>query len=501
MSNPTEELKVNNNKIINATKWAFHAELFAKMIVPITNIILARILAPDVFGMIAIVNMIVSFIDMFTNAGFQKYLVQHEYQNSLDLKRDISVAFWTNLSLSLFLWGIIIIFQQPIASFVGSKGNGHVIAIACVSLPITSFSSIQESLYVRTFKFKTLFYNRMLVSCLPFIVTIPLALAGFEYWSLIIGTICGNAAKAIYLTIKSEWKPSLFFRFHLLVKMLSFSLWTILEAFTLWLSTWVDIFIVSNKFGSYYTGLYKTTQITVTGILSIITASTTSVLYSSLSRVQNDNDKFINIFNLFQRNVGMLVLPLGVGIFVFKDFVTRLLLSEKWIEASEFLGIWGICTALVATYGTFCREVYRAKGRPKISVLAQILHLIFIIPVCYFSYPFGFHFLIYARSFAFLQIIVVHFVMMKIFIKIPPLSMIKQTFVFMIASTLMGILGMLLQNWMRGIYMTTVNILICCLFYFGILFMIPTYRKIFLSFFQKMSIIQRIFARCKKFGK
>ena len=68
----------SNRLIGNATAWSFAAEMSAKLIVPITNIILARILAPEAFGIIATINMVVSFADTFSTAGFQKYIVQHE---------------------------------------------------------------------------------------------------------------------------------------------------------------------------------------------------------------------------------------------------------------------------------------------------------------------------------------------------------------------------------------------------------------------------------------
>lgn len=485
--------QINENTIVNATKWAFNAEFFAKMIIPITNMILARILAPEVFGMIAIVNMIVSFTDMITNAGFRKFLIQHEYSSDIEFNCNVCVAFYTNLFLSIFLWIIIIVLKEPLACVVGCSGYGHVIAIACISLPITSFSSIQEALYMRNFGFKTLFYNRILVACLPFVITIPLALLGLGYWSLIIGTISGNVAKAVFLTIKSEWKPTIFFSIILLKKMISFSLWSILEAVTMWLVIWIDVFIVSQTFGAHYTGLYRTTQITVSGIISVITASTTSVLFSSLSRVQNERDEFIRIFYSFQRNVGMIVLPLGFGIFAFKTVVTRILLGENWLEASNFLGIWSLCTALVATYGSFCREVYCAKGKPKVSVLAQILHLLFLVPVCFLSRPLGYNFFIYSRAFASLQILIIHFMFMGLFMRIPVFSMIKQTIAPLGASVLMGGLGILLEYFFRGVFMMTFSVIFCCSFYFVFLCLIPSYRDTIIALCNKCVVIQKLY--------
>lgn len=472
--------------IARAAKWSLLSEISAKLIVPLTNMILARILAPEVFGIIATITMVVSFTDMFTTAGFQKYLVQHEYKSKEELYKGTSVAFWTNLTLSIFLWACIILLRDPVASFVGNPGYGLAIAVACFSLPLTSFSSIQEALYTRNLNYKVLFYNRLIAIFTPIIITIPLALLGLGYWSLIIGTICGNLAKSINLTIRSDWKPNLYYSVSLLKEMLSFSIWTLFESLALWASTWVDIFIISNQLGSYYTGLYKNSQITVTGIISIVTAATTSVLFSSLSRVQNDDEKFKGIFAAFQRNVSIFVLPMGVGIFVFRNLITQILLGSKWAEASTFIGIWGLCTSLVAVYGTFCREAYRAKGRPKLSLSAQLLHLAFIVPVCYFGVQKGFNFLIYARSFAYLQIIVVHLIFLKLFIKISPLQILKTTWAPAAASVLMGALALVLKHYSNSFILDFLAVILCAVFYFCCLSLVPSYRATLMKYVGKV---------------
>lgn len=163
------------NKFTNATKWSVITEIVAKLISPITNMILARIVAPEAFGVVATITMIISFVDMFTDAGFQKYLIQHEFKDENEKFKNANVAFWTNLGISIFLWIMIIIFRENIAILVGNPGLGNVIAIACIQLLLTSFSSIQMALYRRDFNFKILFSVRMVSIFIPFAVTIPLA--------------------------------------------------------------------------------------------------------------------------------------------------------------------------------------------------------------------------------------------------------------------------------------------------------------------------------------
>lgn len=111
--------KAFNEKIQNATKWSSITEIIAKLISPITNMILARLLAPEIFGIVATVTMVFSFADMFTDAGFQKFIVQRKFEDDKELFKYANVAFWANLFVSVIFWIIIAIFSNQIADLVG----------------------------------------------------------------------------------------------------------------------------------------------------------------------------------------------------------------------------------------------------------------------------------------------------------------------------------------------------------------------------------------------
>lgn len=290
--------------------------------------------------------------------------------------------------------------------------------------------------------------------------------------------------------IRSDWRPHLWYCWETLRSMFQFSIWILLEATVMWCCTWIDIFIISKGLGTYYTGLYKTVQTTVTGVLSIITASVNSILFSSLSRVQNDEVQFQKIFYSFQYSLAILVVPMGIGMYVFRDTIVAILLGSKWIEASDFLGVWGLCTAMVATMGTFCREALRAKGLPKKSLAAQFLHLVCVIPVCIWGVNHGFHILIYVRSLAYLQIIPVLFIFIKIYLNISPIQILKNTAWPFFCAIGMGGVGILMRKMVpQSISIQLVLILVCVILYFGMLSIKSSYRADILNVLKKAKFL------------
>lgn len=463
-------------KIASATKWSSITQIIAKIITPLTNMILARILAPEAFGVIATITMIVSFAEMFTDSGFQKYLVQHEFKNEEDKNNSSNVAFWSNLTLAFILWGVIAIFNEEIAEMVGNPGLGIVIIIACVQLPLSSFSSIQMALYRRDFDFKTLFVVRVIGIFIPLLVTIPLALIGLDYWSLIIGIICMQLFNAIFLTWRSKWKPSLFYDFKIFKKMYSFSVWSLVEAVSIWLTSWVDAFIIGYFLNQYYLGLYKTSTVMVTSLLALVTSAIVPVLFSTLSRLQNDNEKFKNMFFKFQRFVAVLVFPIGVGVYLYSDLATQLILGNQWEEASSIIGLWALTSVIMIVFGHFSSEVYRSKGKPKLSFLAQVLHLIVLVPTVIIAANYGFWPLVFARAWIRMQFVLVHFIFMKYVMGFPIIKTIKNVVPSIVAVSFMAFFSYLLQSISSHMMWSFISIILCAVFYFVIIFLFPNVR-------------------------
>jgi len=471
--------RLDRSKVVSATKWSAMTEIVAKLVSPITTMVLARLLAPEAFGVLVTAQMVISFAEIFTDAGFQKYIIQHEFDNDDDKYKSTLVAFWSNLIISLTIWLFITVYSSPIARLVGCDGNGLVIAVACVCIPLSAFSSIQMALFKRDFDFRTLFGVRLIGILIPLAVTIPLAFITRSYWALIIGMICLNLSNALLLTIKSKWKPRWYFSIKRFKEMLSFSMWSMLEAVSIWLTSYIDLFIVGTMLSQHYLGLYRTSMSTVAQITSIITAATTPVLFSSLSRLQNDREGFNDMFFKFQKLVGILVIPLGVGIYLFRDLITEILLGNQWLEASGFIGLWGLTSAVTIVLGHYASEVYRAIGKPKLSVLAQWLHIVVLIPVIMIFVNKGFESLCAARSLVRLELVVVQLILMRVAVKMDIGRMFLNILPSALAASTMMLVLLLPSSSSLGAQF--LYIMLCICIYFMVLMLFPEERHICLN--------------------
>lgn len=464
-----------NKKVASATKWSSITEIAAKLVAPISTMVLARVLTPEAFGVLVTATMVISFAEIFTDAGFQKYIVQHEFDSKKSLYQSTNVAFLSNLVMSLAILAGIIIFADNIAELVGNKGYGLVIAVSSVCIPLAAFSSIQMALYKRQFDFKTLFLVRMVGVAIPLVVTIPLALIFKSYWALIGGMIALNLSNAIILTWKSEWKPRLWYKWGLFKEMFSFTFWSMMEAIAIWLTSYIDIFLVGRMLNEYYLGLYRTSMSTVGQFIGIVTAATTPVLFSSLSRLQSDDIEFKRMFFKFQKLVGLLVIPMGVGIFIFKDLITEILLGNQWSESSYFIGLWALTSAITIVLSHYASEVYRSKGRPLLSVLSQVIHIAFLIPTVLISIRYGYDCLCEWRALIRFQGIIVNMIILYCLVKYTPWSILMNIMPSCIAAGGMWTISLLFPE-SQNYVVRFLWIIPCILIYLSIVCCFPKER-------------------------
>lgn len=466
-----------SNELNKSFKWSVVTELLAKLITPILNAVLARILLPDDFAPLANITMIISFAEVFVEQGFRKYLIQHDFKNGDEYDKAFHVAFWANLGISILLWLVIAVFSKPIAAFLGSPEIWKAILLSGILLPLYSVSGILNAKLQRNFQFKKLFIVRIITAFIPLFITIPLALLGFNSWSLVIGNIASVLAQAVVLAILCRYKPNFYFSFKLLKEMFMFGSWTMLDGIAVWLTGWIDSLMIAHYMTPHYLGIYKNSLSTINSLFAIVTSAIMPVLFVGLSKFQNDDKKFSDLFCDTQRTVAMVLMPLGVGAFIYSDFAVEILFGKSWSEASGVVGAIGLSTAVRTVFVSICSDAYRAKAKVKLPLILQLADLAVIVPVCIISAKYGFWPLVYSRALVKLDLIIPEIIIMKKVLDIEIEKQARKLIPIFIAMLVMTVFCCLLRSIGNSFVWNIVSIISAAAVYFGTLLIFPSGRK------------------------
>lgn len=461
-------------------RWSTITELLAKLITPVVNMALARILAPEAFGVLATVTMVLSFAEIFVESGFQKFLIQHNFEDKSQEHRYMSVAFWSNLCFSALIWGVVILFRNPIAALAGNEGLGFPLALAGLAIPLYGIIGIQNCQLKKRLDFKSLFFVRIISAFVPLAVTLPLAALGMGYWSLIIGNIASLLLQSVLLVIFGKFKPAVFFRWDILRHMLSYGVWSILDGLACWGTAWVDSLMIAQFMSDYYLGLYKHSAAMVTSLFGIVTAAVTPVLLSALSKLQDDQKEFNKTFLKLQKTLCTFMLPLSVGVFLYRELAALVLFGNKWLEAADIIGVLSLATMARTLFVRIYSEVYRAKGKFQIPLYLQIADLAILIPACMISVRSGFWPLVYTRALVQLDLVIPEMIIVWVLCGISLKDTFGQLAPATLATALMALVSVGLQSINSGTVWSVISIGICVIVYFAVLFLFKKERETYL---------------------
>lgn len=432
-------------RISKALLWSGLGEISVKLINPFINMILARLLAPDAFGVFAICNMFVSFVDIITDSGFGKYLIQKEFEDDKEYDCYATVAFWTNLILSVIIFLLILLFGRTIAFLLGSTSYYKVIALLSLQIIFTSVTSIQTALLKRNFCFKQLFTVRVLMLMVPLCITVPAAYFTKNYMALVIGNLSSAIINSLLLWNISYWKPKFFYTYEILKDMFATSFWFLCEAIANWLIIWIDIFIMGTMYSKYYVGLYKNSTYVVSSLMNTIVVAITPVLMSILSRLPDDEERY-ECFRHFVKVIAYIILPIGMGLFFYRNFFTAILFGEKWYKAADIVGIWGMSLSVSILFYNLPAEIYKSKGKANILFFFQVAYLAMITPFTILSLHMGFWTFVYIRSLSVVFPAVVSLFFMKKYLKIGRVRFMRNLYSPAVATGIVVILCMLFKH-------------------------------------------------------
>lgn len=320
-------------KTISGFAYKFLERAGAQAVKFIVSLVLARILLPEEYGKIAIVLLLINFLDVFVTYGFGNSLIADK--NSDDV--DFSTCFYFGIIISLLVYGLLFVFSDSLAEFFETPSLSIVFKVMGLRIPIAAVNSVQQAYVSKNMMFKKFFISTSIGTVLSGVIAIVMAYNNFGIWALVEQYLGNVVCDTICLWIIVGWRPIKAFSLNSLKRIYNYG-WKILVVGLIDRGyTELRSVIIAKKYSSSDLAYYdKGNQFPGT-ILSVIEPTVNGVLFPALSQCQDDQDRMRNVTRRMIMTSCYILFPIMIGLICVAKPLVIVLLKEKWLPCVVFL--------------------------------------------------------------------------------------------------------------------------------------------------------------------
>lgn len=377
---------------INGVIWSAAERFSVQGIQFVISVILARLLSPSDFGLIALMLIVINILQTINESGFGVALLQKKERDELDF----STVFILNTLLGLFLYVILFVTAPLIASFFDQPLLQSLTRVIGLNLITTSLVVVQKTKLLINIDFKTQAKASLVAVILSGVGGIILAYYGFGVWALVFQSISNNVFNTILIWMFVSWRPRLRFSYDRFIALFNFAYKLILAR--LINSIFQEVF--STVVGKLYTpaqlGYFNRAKSFESLSTNNITMIVQRVSTPMLCEAQTDKEDMKRVLLRFIRSTALIVYPLLFGLAILAEPLITVLLTDKWLPSAWILRV--LCpVGIFFVISTFNMNVFNATGRTDWALKCEIVKKIFCVGIILFTSFWGFKALVWSQ--------------------------------------------------------------------------------------------------------
>lgn len=362
---------MKENRIVSGFFWRFIERIGRQGIALIVYIVLARLLTPEDYGQLAILQAFISVAGVLIDGGWSSSLIQGKNIR----EEDFSSILYISLGISSVFYIIIFIIAPYVSLFYGNNELTYPLRVIALILFFYTFNSIQEAWCFRNFAYKKLCFIQLGAVIFSGVIAIIMAYNGCGIWALVVNTVSSTIFIGVGLQLSISWYPKLTFSYKRVKILFSYG-WKIMCSNLLnRLYTEISVFLFGKKYSSETLGYYDQGKKYPTVAYDVFASGILSVLFSALSRVQDDHKEFLYLFRKAVSIGSYIIIPCMVGFALVGKSMIQVLLTEKWLPAVPYLQVFCFYY-LISILATMILQAINAIGRSDLSLRLNIIQKI-----------------------------------------------------------------------------------------------------------------------------
>lgn len=377
----SEENKVS---ITSNLMWRLLERFGAQSVAFIVSIVIARQLDTNDYGMIALVTVFISIMQVFVDSGLGNALIQKKDADDMDF----ASVFYFNFVFCILLYAIMFFCAPAISRFYDMPELVPVIRALSITIIVSGIKNVQQAYVSRKMMFRKFFWATLGGTIGAAIVGIILAYSGFGVWALVTQHVLNAIIDTIILWLTVKWRPKKVFSFYRLKELLSFG-WKLLVA-KLIDTIYEDVrtLIIGKKYSSVDLAFYNRGKQFPDFAVSIINPSIESVLFPAMSVEQDNLERIKNMTSRAIKITSYTIMPIMVGLAICAEPIVSIILTDKWIECVPYMRVFCIAYAIVPITIANLNAV-KAVGRSdiylKLEVARKIVNTISLLGLMWYG--------------------------------------------------------------------------------------------------------------------
>ena len=375
---------MNNKKVFTNLLWRFAERSGAQIVKFCVELILARILLPDDYGLIALVTVFITISNVFVDSGLGNALIQKKDAD----QTDFSTVFFFNLVWCLVLYGLIFFLAPFISGFFSLPEFATVLRVLGLQIIVSGVKNIQQAYVSKNFMFKKFFFATLGGTLGAAVLGIWMAYHGFGVWALVTQQLFNVIVDTIILWITVKWRPTREFSWNRFKVLFSYG-WKLLAS-SLLEAIYNNIrqLIIGRVYSSGDLAYYNRGRQFPDFIISNVNSSIDSVLLPTLASVQDKREQVKQMTRRAIKLSTYIIAPLMLGLASVAEPMIRVVLTEKWIPALPYLRIFCI-TFMFYPLHTANLNAIKALGRSDLFLRLEVLKKIIGIVVLLLTMKLG----------------------------------------------------------------------------------------------------------------
>jgi O-antigen/teichoic acid export membrane protein len=371
-------------RAVSATLWTGLRQWGGQASNVVVLIALARLLAPESFGLVAYASVVIGFMQMLANAGFVQALVQLD---SID-DAHLDTAFWTNLAIAGLLAAGLALAAAPVAQLMGDEGLRPLLPWLSLNLLLNALSATQTAILRRDLRMRPLALLTLASNVGGGAVGVGMAFSGYEVWSLVGQQLCGGALGVLVLWRSSDWRPRLRFSFRHLRDLTSFGSSVLGVLLLRYASDRADRLMIGQFLGAETLGIYVIGARAVRMVGDTLSQTLRSVSLPVFARMQRDLPRLRKAVRSAAELNAFVTIPVYVALASLAPLVVPLVFGLQWLGSVPVLQIL-VLFGLSQVIHSLNAPLVMALGKPSWALLIDGIGAVIGIPAILFATSWG----------------------------------------------------------------------------------------------------------------